>query len=216
MTTSRKRAPAARKRSAPKGKKQNSFLVNIELDATTAFQRSPTVEHECKAAIHDLLEGNHFAPRQRPGVERRSRPVPKTECVHLHSRPAPGAKSGASARPVPKTKIYNGPYRLRLGIEDNRLLFDIATASGEPHGRLLLSLTPFRKLLKDYFLVCQSYWRATREGATAHIEAIDMGRRGLHDDGSRLLQERLAGKIDVDWETARRLFTLICALHISE
>ena len=152
------------------------FLVNIELDATTAFQRSATVEHECKVAIYDLLEGNYFAPCQSP----------------------------------------NGPYRLRLGIEDGRLFFDIATKQGDPHGRLLLSLTPFRKLLKDYFLVCQSYWRATQEGATAHIEAIDMGRRGLHDDGSRLLQERLAGKIDVDWETARRLFTLICALHISE
>ena len=152
------------------------FLITVDLDDTTAFQRSATVEHECKVAIYDLLERNYFAPVQSD----------------------------------------NGPYRLRLGIEDNRLLFDIATEDGAPHGRLLLSLSPFRKLFKDYFLICQSYWRAMQEGSSAHIEAIDMGRRGLHDDGSRLLQERLAGKIDVDWETSRRLFTLICALHISE
>lgn len=109
----------------------------------------------------------------------------------------------------------NGPYRLILGIEDGRLLFDILTQDGESHGRLLLSLSPFRKLLKDYFLICESYWRAMEAGGSSHVEAIDLGRRGLHDDGSRLLQERLTGKIDLDWETSRRLFTLICALHIN-
>lgn len=110
----------------------------------------------------------------------------------------------------------NGPYRLHLSMEEGRLLFAVATQDGAPHGRLFLSMTPFRRVLRDYFLLCRSYQNASEEGATAHIEAIDMGRRSIHDDGSRLLQARLAGKIDVDWETARRLFTLISALHISE
>ncbi len=104
-----------------------------------------------------------------------------------------------------------GPYDLTLSLAENRLAFDIA---GPGYMRRhLLSLTPFRGLLKDYFLVCESYFEAIRHSTPSQIEALDMGRRSLHDEGSNLLRERLAGKVDTDHDTARRLFTLICALH---
>ena len=107
-----------------------------------------------------------------------------------------------------------GPYRLMLGVEENRLVFDIRLDNGEPHGRVMLSLTPFRRVIKDYFLVCESYFRAIRTSPTHQIEALDMGRRGVHDEGSTLLRERLKGKIEIDFDTARRLFTLLCVLHL--
>jgi uncharacterized protein (UPF0262 family) len=107
-----------------------------------------------------------------------------------------------------------GPYRLVLAEEENRLVFDIRLESDEPHGRVILSLTPFRRIIKDYFLVCESYFKAIRNQPAHQIEALDMGRRGLHDEGSTLLRERLEGKIDVDFDTARRLFTLLCVLHL--
>ena len=106
-----------------------------------------------------------------------------------------------------------GPYRLRLGITENRLAFDVALSDGTSHGKVLLSLTPFRRIVKDYFLMCESYYQAIKTQPPSRIEAIDVGRRGLHDEGSRLLMERLRGKINVDIATARRLFTLLCALH---
>jgi uncharacterized protein (UPF0262 family) len=96
---------------------------------------------------------------------------------------------------------------------DNRLVFDIRTPDGAPVVAHLLSLTPLRKIVRDYFMICDSYYAAIRTATPDRIEAIDMGRRGLHDEGSKLLQERLAGKVDMDFATARRLFTLICVLH---
>jgi uncharacterized protein (UPF0262 family) len=107
-----------------------------------------------------------------------------------------------------------GPYHLLLSIAENRLVFDIKLKGGVGHGRLLLSLTPFRRVVKEYFHVCESYYAAVCDGRGAQIEAIDMGRRGLHDDGAKLLQDRLKGKIEMDFDTARRLFTLICVLHL--
>jgi uncharacterized protein (UPF0262 family) len=107
-----------------------------------------------------------------------------------------------------------GPYRLVLGIEESRLTLEIQLDDGTPHGKVMLSLTPFRKVIKDYFLVCESYYRAIRSAPPSQIEALDMGRRGLHDEGSVLLRERLKGKINVDHDTARRIFTLICVLHL--
>jgi uncharacterized protein (UPF0262 family) len=107
-----------------------------------------------------------------------------------------------------------GPYRLVLGIEENRLTFDIQLEDCQPHGKIMLSLTPFRRVIKDYFLICESYFKAIRNAPPSQIEALDMGRRGLHDEGSTLLRERLKGKIEVDHDTARRLFTLICVLHL--
>lgn len=107
-----------------------------------------------------------------------------------------------------------GPYRLVLAIAENRLVFDIRLADGVEHGRVMLALAPFVRVLKDYREVCESYYAAIREAPAARIEAIDMGRRGLHDEGAGLLMERLEGKIAMDLPTARQLFTLICALSL--
>jgi uncharacterized protein (UPF0262 family) len=106
-----------------------------------------------------------------------------------------------------------GPFTLHLGITGNRLMFDIRREDGTPVVAHLLSLTPFRRIVKDYFMICDSYYQAIRTATPDKIEAIDMGRRGIHDEGSRTLQERLKGKVRVDFETARRLFTLITVLH---
>lgn len=106
-----------------------------------------------------------------------------------------------------------GPFRLTLGISDDRLVFAVTDEPGTPVTTLLLSLSPFRRVVKDYFMVCESYFQAIRTAPPSRIEAIDMGRRALHDEGSKLLMERLKGKIAVDFDTARRLFTLVCALH---
>jgi uncharacterized protein (UPF0262 family) len=108
-----------------------------------------------------------------------------------------------------------GPYRLRIGIFEQRLVFDVRDAHDKKLRDIVLSLTPFRKVVKDYFLVCESYYAAIKKLSPSQIEALDMGRRGLHNEGSELLRERLAGKIEIDLDTARRLFTLICALHIT-
>src|SRR6185437_185612 len=106
-----------------------------------------------------------------------------------------------------------GPYALHLSMKDNRLVFDIRLADGEPVMAHLLSLSPFKRIVKDYFMICDSYYAAIRTATPDRIEAIDMGRRGVHDEGSRVLQERIKRKIKVDFDTARRLFTLICVLH---
>ena len=106
-----------------------------------------------------------------------------------------------------------GPFKLHLSITGNRLTFDIRSADDVPLMKHLLSLSPLRRIVKDYFMICDSYYAAIRTATPDRIEAIDMGRRGLHDDGSRLLMERLKRKVEIDFETARRLFTLICVLH---
>jgi uncharacterized protein (UPF0262 family) len=111
-----------------------------------------------------------------------------------------------------------GPYKLILGVEENRLVFDIRLEDGsghaEEHGRVMLSLTPFRTVIKDYFLICDSYFKAIRNAPPSQIETLDMSRRAVHNEGSVLLRERLKGKIAVDHDTARRLFTLVCVLHL--
>jgi uncharacterized protein (UPF0262 family) len=106
-----------------------------------------------------------------------------------------------------------GPFALHLAIEENRLLIDI---NGADHSSetIQLGLAPFRRIVKDYFVVCESYYDAMRRQNLAQVEAIDAGRRALHNEGSALLMERLAGKIALDHDTARRLFTLICVLHL--
>ena len=109
---------------------------------------------------------------------------------------------------------HAGPYHLHLGIEENRLVFAIHDAADAPLGKVILALSPFRNLIKEYFMVCESYYEAIKTASPARIEAIDMGRRGLHNQGSTLLIERLAGKIEIDFDTARRLFTLVCVLLI--
>jgi uncharacterized protein (UPF0262 family) len=107
-----------------------------------------------------------------------------------------------------------GPYRLALSVKENRLVFDIARDSGQRVGRILLSLAPFRRIVKDYFLVCDSYYKAMRTAPPSQIESLDMGRRAVHNEGTELLIKRLNGKIETNFDTARRLFTLICVLHL--
>ncbi|MDB5590834.1 UPF0262 family protein [Enterovirga sp.] len=106
-----------------------------------------------------------------------------------------------------------GPYALHLALVENRLCFEIRAAEGEGRITHHLSLTPFRKVIRDYRMVCESYYAAIRSASPAQIEAIDMGRRGLHNEASELLVQRLEGKVEIDFDTARRLFTLIYALH---
>lgn len=106
-----------------------------------------------------------------------------------------------------------GPYTLNLSVAENRLVFGVGDANRAPLQHVMLSLSPFRRLVKDYFMMCESYYQAVKTAPPSRIEAIDMGRRGLHDEGSRLLMERLKGKVVIDMPTARRLFTLLCALH---
>jgi uncharacterized protein (UPF0262 family) len=107
-----------------------------------------------------------------------------------------------------------GPYHVTLSIEDSRLAFDVKSEAGQALERLLLPLTQFRGVIKDYFTVCESYYDAIKRLSPSQIEALDMGRRAVHNEGSELLRERLDGKIAMDLNTARRLFTLICVLHI--
>jgi uncharacterized protein (UPF0262 family) len=107
----------------------------------------------------------------------------------------------------------SGPYRLKLSLIDARLVLAISREDGADVVTHILSLTPFRRTVKDYFMICESYYEAIRSSTPSQIEAIDMGRRGLHNEGSQTLLDRLSGKIEIDFDTARRLFTLICVLH---
>ena len=106
-----------------------------------------------------------------------------------------------------------GPYHLTLSIRDKRLVFEVDTIDDERAAEFHLSLGPFRQVVKDYFQICESYFDAVKTLPPSQIETIDMARRGIHNEGSRVLQERLEGKVEVDEDTARRLFTLICVLH---
>jgi uncharacterized protein (UPF0262 family) len=109
--------------------------------------------------------------------------------------------------------VPEGPYRVMLSIREKRLVFDIETEEGQKAAEFHLSLGPFRQVVKDYFQICESYYNAVKTMPPSQIETIDMARRGIHNEGSRVLRERLEGKADVDEDTARRLFTLICVLH---
>ncbi|MFX4221133.1 MAG: UPF0262 family protein [Thalassobaculum sp.] len=107
-----------------------------------------------------------------------------------------------------------GPYHLRLSIEENRLIFDVRDTADTPRTQISLHLAPFRRVVKDYFQICESYYDAIKRLTPSQIEAIDMGRRGLHNEGSQMLRDRLEGRIALDHATSRRLFTLLCVLHI--
>lgn len=107
----------------------------------------------------------------------------------------------------------DGPYHLFLSILEGRLVFDVQTEAKEKIAAFHLSLSPFRQVVKDYFQICAAYFDAVKQLPPSQIEAIDMGRRGIHDEGARVLLERLDGKVEIDMLTSRRLFTLICVLH---
>ena len=109
--------------------------------------------------------------------------------------------------------VPDGPYHLGLAIREKRLVFDVKTEAGDKAAEFHLSLSPFRQVVKDYYQICESYFNAVKTLPPSQIETIDMARRGIHNEGSRVLQERLDGKAEVDTDTARRLFTLICVLH---
>ncbi|MDA5194514.1 UPF0262 family protein [Govanella unica] len=118
---------------------------------------------------------------------------------------------------VPATRYpenYVGPYHVLLRMEDNRLAIDIKTIDSAALETVVLPLTPFRRVIKEYFLICDSYFKAIKSASPRQIEAIDMGRRGIHNEGSDILRERLADRITIDSDTARRLFTLLCVLQI--
>jgi uncharacterized protein (UPF0262 family) len=106
-----------------------------------------------------------------------------------------------------------GPYRLKLSLVQKKLVFGLTTEDGADVATHILSLSPFRKIIKDYFLICESYYEAIRTSTPSRIEAIDMGRRGLHNEGSQTLMDRLDNKIRLDFDTSRRLFTLVCVLY---
>jgi len=120
----------------------------------------------------------------------------------------------ASFLPVRVHRVYPGPYVLHLSVQEGRLVFDIRHLDGQQLHSTVLSLGPFRGLIKDYQMLVESHMLAVTEGREARIQAIDMGRRGLHNEGAQLLLRRLAGKITIDFATARRLFTLVCVLHM--
>ncbi len=123
-------------------------------------------------------------------------------------------EQNAFALPVREGKAaLAGPYRLALAIREGRLVFTVTSEDEVPLAEFHLSLGPFRQVVKDYFQICESYFEAVKRLPPARIEAIDMARRGIHNEGARVLQERLDGKAVVDTDTARRLFTLICVLH---
>ncbi len=107
-----------------------------------------------------------------------------------------------------------GPYRLSLGVEENRVTFDVRDGSDARLAHFRLPLTPFRGVIRDYFTICESYYEAIKAASPSRIEAIDVGRRSLHDEGAELLRERLAARVSIDTDTARRLFTLVCVLHV--
>jgi uncharacterized protein (UPF0262 family) len=106
-----------------------------------------------------------------------------------------------------------GPYRLELSTAEGRLIFDISSEHRQRVTMIGLSMSPFRRIVKDYFMICESYYKAIRDASPSQIETIDMARRSLHNEGSEILKERLNGKIETDLDTARRLFTLLCVLH---
>ncbi len=107
-----------------------------------------------------------------------------------------------------------GPFELYLSNVERRLVFDVRRKGGEALGQAHLSMTPFRKIIKDYFMLCESYYDAIRNAAPAQIETIDMARRAMHNEGSEILRDRLQDKVELNMDTARRLFTLICSFHM--
>ena len=122
-------------------------------------------------------------------------------------------EENAFALPARGEVMFSGPFRLCLAIREGRLVFDLTSEAAEKVTEFHLSLGPFRQVVKDYFQICQSYFEAVKRLPPAQIEAIDMARRGIHNEGARVLQERLEGTAVLDIDTARRLFTLICVLH---
>ncbi|MBN8891682.1 MAG: UPF0262 family protein [Rhodospirillales bacterium] len=160
-------------------------LSRVLLDGEALTRLSPILEADRAQAVADLEAENRFAPI--------------------------AATTGIAG--LRDADIGAGPFVLHLSIQEGRLVFDIRRDDDARLGTLALALGPFRRLIKDYQMLVDSHVKAVEEGREARIQAIDMGRRGLHDEGAHLLAGRLAGRIAIDFATARRLFTLVCVLH---
>ena len=156
-------------------------------------------EPQGKQRIADITLDEHTVVRRSPDIE--------------HERAVAIFDLLEENRFAPASKL-NGPFHLHLAIEENRLSMEVQSPANGAHETIVLPLAPFRGIVRDYFMICESYYQAIRRSSLAQIEAIDVGRRSLHDEGSTLLMERLADKVVVDHDTARRLFTLICVLHL--
>jgi uncharacterized protein (UPF0262 family) len=168
-------------------------LARVLLEGEALTRLSPILEADRAQAVADLEAENRFAPQLINGA-------------------APGAAPGSAPGTAAGT-AEPGPFLLHLSIQEGRLVFDIRDIGDRPLQAIALALGPFRRLIKDYQLLVDSHILAVQEGREARIQAIDMGRRGLHNEGAELMIQRLAGKVDIDFETARRLFTLVCVLH---
>lgn len=165
-----------------------------------------------------------LSPPPRNGLAMPEKPKNRLSAVDLDGTIGPGPSPDAEHER--KVAIYDlveensftvagqdsGPYRLTLSTEQGRILFDIFGAAATRVTLIGLSLSPFRRIVKDYHTICESYYQAIRTATPSQIETIDMARRGLHDEGSTLLRERLKGKVEIDHDTARRLFTLLAVL----
>jgi uncharacterized protein (UPF0262 family) len=156
-------------------------------------------EPQGKQRIADITLDEHTVVRRSPDIE--------------HERAVAIFDLLEENRFAPASRL-DGPFHLHLAIEENRLSIEVRSAANGARETILLPLAPFRGIVRDYFMICESYYQAIRRSSLAQIEAIDVGRRSLHDEGSTLLMERLSDKVVVDHDTARRLFTLICVLHL--
>lgn len=144
-------------------------------------------------------------------IDEESLPTTSPEMQHERRVAIFDLLEGNEFRPL---ESASGPYIVNLCLEDStRLVFKIQRSNGVDRGRITMSLKPFRRIIKDYFMICESYHNAIRTATSAQIEAIDMGRRGLHNEGSRLLTDSLRNSVEMDFNTSRRIFTLICSLH---
>ncbi|GLQ19055.1 UPF0262 family protein [Algimonas porphyrae] len=157
----------------------------------------------------DYEAGEHFIAELH--IDDESLPITSVEMQHERRVAIFDLIEGNQFKPLDSV---SGPYMVRLSLEEGRRLqFDVSTTLGVPRAQIGLSVVPFRRIIKDYFMICESYHNAIRTATSAQIEAIDMGRRGLHNEGSRLLSDSLRNQADLSFDTSRRLFTLICSLH---
>jgi uncharacterized protein (UPF0262 family) len=177
------------------------MLSRCRSGSTGRVKGKPTIvgDSESPWRIAGITLDEHTVVRRSPDIEHERAVAIFDLLEENHFRPASGCA---------------GPYHLHLAIEENRLSIEVRSTAGGANETIVLPLAPFRGIVKDYFMVCESYYEAIRRSSLAQIEAIDMGRRSLHNEGSSLLMERLADRVALDLDTARRLFTLICVLHL--
>lgn len=155
------------------------------------------------------VEGDHYIVEL--NLDEESLPATSQEMLHERRVAIFDLLEENEFRPL---ESPSGPYVVNISLKDgSRLVFDVTRSNGAERANFNLSMTPFRRIIKDYFLICESYHNAIRTATSAQIEAIDMGRRGLHNEGSRLLTDSLRNHAEIEFNTSRRLFTLLCSLH---